>query len=219
MISTSKRTTASVHFSEDSNILLVQGTVVDTVVRTTSIMTKDFLESETRKWWQEVLDSIYGRKDARPQDGDQEKMKTMGYTLMAGSTFDGQPAVEDDLLQFAAWVQYIDQNESIPPPLQDIASGKVRVDEETRQAARYRFSSYHGCHRRRFFATQAGLLGVGPQTMQMGDIVTVLRGCRWPCVLRQNGDYYAMIGCCYTHNIMFGETVKKGKKIETFRIR
>ena len=58
---------------------------------------------------------------------------------------------------------------------------------------------------RRLFLTESDLLGVGPPTMQAGDIVVVLYGCKLPFILRPLGKLgegtHAFVGECYVHGI------------------
>lgn len=60
-----------------------------------------------------------------------------------------------------------------------------------------------------FFMTERGFLGLGPSSMQKGDVVAVLCGSNVPFLLRRQGDEYARIGLCYVHGIMNGELKKE----------
>lgn len=66
----------------------------------------------------------------------------------------------------------------------------------------------YASHHRRFFITASGHFGVGPSTMQPGDLVVILCDVALPFVLRQDGDEFRLIGACYVHGIMFGEVSK-----------
>lgn len=66
---------------------------------------------------------------------------------------------------------------------------------------------------RAFFTTQRGYMGFGPPDMRQGDLVAVLLGSRMPFVLREapasegyDESYYAVVGYCYLHGVMNGET-------------
>lgn len=63
---------------------------------------------------------------------------------------------------------------------------------------------------RRFFITEEGRMGLGPRLIEPGDIVCVLLGSQVPFVLRRkvDGDGYVLVGECYCHGIMHGETVR-----------
>jgi len=62
---------------------------------------------------------------------------------------------------------------------------------------------------RRLFRTQKGYLGVGPQSLEVGDVVVVLPGAGVPFVLRTAGDgRWRLIGEGYVHGIMHGEALE-----------
>ncbi|KAK5126892.1 hypothetical protein LTR85_008250 [Meristemomyces frigidus] len=201
-------------FDDHSSTMQAQGLRVDVVARTTPVMTGEFLDNVIG-WWSALLDTTYGEGYTGPGI----RQTDLALTLLAGTGSQGRLATDEELLDFVAFVKYIDQRQEIPPSLHDIAGGRMDVDEDTRRAARYSYSSFQGCNQRRFFKTKAGTLGVGPRTLQEGDNLSVLRGCRWPCLLRPSGEEYELVGCCYARGIMFGEAVKKEQKWQTFRIR
>jgi hypothetical protein len=70
---------------------------------------------------------------------------------------------------------------------------------------------------RRFAVTRQGYFVLGPDALQEGDVVAVLRGGKIPFVLRRastnsdgdpgtdTGDRWILIGECYVHGIMDGE--------------
>lgn len=63
---------------------------------------------------------------------------------------------------------------------------------------------------RRFFVTEEGRMGLGPRLIVPGDLVCVLLGSQVPFVLRRkvDGDGYVLVGECYCHGVMDGETVR-----------
>jgi hypothetical protein len=80
---------------------------------------------------------------------------------------------------------------------------------------------------RRFFVTREGYLGLGPNALQAGDEVYVIKGSNVPFVLRKSDrsnldrqpedeiqmipfPIFRLIGDCYVHNIMDGEVCQNG---------
>jgi hypothetical protein len=67
------------------------------------------------------------------------------------------------------------------------------------------------------FATDTGLLGVCADTVEVGDVVSVLFGGRMPFVLRPRGEQraddgttrYEYVGQAYVHGIMDGEVIEE----------
>ncbi|OCK74390.1 hypothetical protein K432DRAFT_409900 [Lepidopterella palustris CBS 459.81] len=56
------------------------------------------------------------------------------------------------------------------------------------------------------------LLGLGPNDLEVGDLVCILLGCSVPVILRHRSNstlmsYYEVIGECYLHGMMDGEAI------------
>ncbi|VTO88525.1 unnamed protein product [Fusarium graminearum] len=63
-------------------------------------------------------------------------------------------------------------------------------------------------HERRLFLTRdLSYIGLGPKTMEEGDIICVLFGGATPFVLRRSGECYRFIGECYVYDLMNGEAM------------
>jgi hypothetical protein len=92
------------------------------------------------------------------------------------------------------------------------------------------------CASRRMFQTKQGLLGLGPSSIQTGDVVAVIYGARVPIILRPLekgswrvlGDRSAIVSLIierdltsfsYVHGIMQGEIVKEASSEQTFRMQ
>lgn len=67
-----------------------------------------------------------------------------------------------------------------------------------------------------FFSTETGMLGLCAETVEVGDIVSVLFGGRMPFVLRPRGERvddgttkYEFVGQAYVHGIMDGEVLEE----------
>ncbi|KAH7303227.1 heterokaryon incompatibility protein-domain-containing protein [Stachybotrys elegans] len=70
---------------------------------------------------------------------------------------------------------------------------------------------------RRLFTTDTGYMGLGHHEMLEGDVIAVVFGLQWPCVLRPLGDgndEFAFIGEAYCHGMMDGEGMKDCPKDE-----
>lgn len=107
---------------------------------------------------------------------------------------------------------------------------KERLENWGRRGDANRFAetAYAVCKRRRLFLTVNGFLGIGPDTVQEGDLVTVLSGGDVPFLLRPiaHTDYsdvsaleclstdapliqgYLLVGECFVEGLMQGEAVQ-----------
>lgn len=85
------------------------------------------------------------------------------------------------------------------------------MGDETRFWKRFRESSSG----RRFFITNTGHMGMGPEKIREGDWVVVLAEVHLPIILRHVESVpnkYQVIGPCYINGIMSGEVIENLQK-------
>lgn len=72
--------------------------------------------------------------------------------------------------------------------------------------------------KRSFFVTEKGYMGLGPSSIEEGDLVYVLSGGQAPFILRPKvlREGFSLVGESYVHGIMDGEATVLGKEVETF---
>lgn len=69
------------------------------------------------------------------------------------------------------------------------------------------------------FRTNKGYIGIGPASVEQGDLAVVLLGCEVPFLLRkENAVTYRLVGEAYVHGVMFGELFEKEPKVDTFKL-
>lgn len=76
---------------------------------------------------------------------------------------------------------------------------------------------------RRFFVTKAGLLGLGPETSEVGDVVYIIPGASTPFVLRATGKkkkkkQYRIVGESFVYGIMDGEFMKRKPELALLEV-
>lgn len=142
------------------------------------------------------------------------------FALTAGINHRRQRATEQILETFRAYRAYVERHGRDPPK-------SLSSAPEERYAAEYHQAMYTACLNRKLFVTSNGSYGLGPRTMQVGDLICVLDGGDVPAVLRPSpgGTEYRWIGFCYISNddLMFGDVARRHaaecKPYETFAIR
>jgi hypothetical protein len=79
----------------------------------------------------------------------------------------------------------------------------------------YEYSAHEMTKGRKYFTTSNGYMGLGPNTLQSGDIVCIPYGCKVPHVVRvvpetnlPEEKSYRLVGECYVHGIMDGEAIE-----------
>jgi hypothetical protein len=66
---------------------------------------------------------------------------------------------------------------------------------------------------RRFMITVGGKFGLVPAEAERGDRLCLLWGCTVPVVLRQQSDYWILVGECYIHGIMNEKLLEKNPEL------
>lgn len=87
--------------------------------------------------------------------------------------------------------------------------GEVEDEGEDREQLSTILDAGLAMNRRRLFLSAHDLVGLAPLGAQEGDVLCVLLGCRYPVILRQQGDRYILVGEAYVDGIMFGEMMKQ----------
>ena len=67
---------------------------------------------------------------------------------------------------------------------------------------------------RRFFLTDLGRMGLGPDRSEPGDYVALISGLRIPFVLRKKGSHFELIGWTFVYGIMHGQAWPDGADLQ-----
>lgn len=71
-------------------------------------------------------------------------------------------------------------------------------------ADRFLDAAATACQRRARFTLESGLIGIGPEATDHGDLVCLLYGADTPFVIREQGGGYRLIGECYIRDLTEG---------------
>ncbi|KAF2874341.1 heterokaryon incompatibility protein-domain-containing protein [Massariosphaeria phaeospora] len=138
--------------------------------------------------------------------------KTLSWTLTAGLDLDWNP-IQDHRAHLAAFQAFLDWN-----PKQSEVSDEDEVLLPSTHPADIAFRYFsvpeRMTYRRKFFKTGLGMLGLGPEAMQEGDIVAILFGSKTPFILRPAGSHYRLVGECYVYDIDGGNWFEEWQKSE-----
>jgi hypothetical protein len=168
---------------------------------------------------EDVLERV--RSEQRGSEPRSLHEGALAMTLCAGADADDMPTEPDDALRrYSTWKQYLSDT-GRSPNLRELGP---ESSKEMELAADYDQSIYYACYNRCFFVTTDGRPGLGPQTLEIGDEVAILYGCRWPVVLRKKAaaDCYEFLEIAYVYGIMLGEAVREheaaGKADEVIKL-
>lgn len=79
----------------------------------------------------------------------------------------------------------------------------------------YAQSMQRRCYDRRFFTTSDGRIGLGPESIRPGDLITILYNSSLPVALRPVEQHFLLAGGCYVHGLDV-ETFVDGAQDERF---
>jgi hypothetical protein len=141
-------------------------------------------------------------------EAQNQRLRVLARTLTAGCSFDEAGQFVENLDKDAQDRYYSAVCHALVRLycLQVIGNeGPFAHNPDSLQAEQFAFGP---CNLRRIFWTENGSLGLGPQCMDIGDIVVVLYGGNTPYILRPKGDKYLFMGQAYIDNIMHGELLR-----------
>jgi hypothetical protein len=104
-----------------------------------------------------------------------------------------------------------------------LAALRAKYDDVSiRWAKSWMISVFTVVKRRRLFISGSGLIGLGPEKVEVRDIICILLGCSVPVILRPQDDHYIFLGEACVPGYMQGkamEELAKGKfQLESFKI-
>jgi hypothetical protein len=143
----------------------------------------------------------------------------MAMTLVAGQDITRGSVTSDIVANYEAFCACRNKTRKLPEWVSDTES----ENEDIRRARRFMQVIANPCWRRKLFITASGRVGLGPQTMVIGDVAVIMFGGRTPFILRPLREEYELVGQCYIHGIMNGEAMDAHQESEDedviFRIR
>jgi hypothetical protein len=125
------------------------------------------------------------------------------------SPFDERDCLRRLMVQGAKAFQLPDDEEGLEQDL-------IELDDAT---SRYASSARVQLIGWNVFVTEKGYLGLGPQHLQAGDVVSLIPGVEVPIVLRpgENGRYQ-LVGEAYLHGIMDGEALTPDSRMDVIQL-
>jgi len=131
-------------------------------------------------------------------------------TLTAGLSNNNRLVSEDPSFQADALHWFAQHTPRMLPGATLLQRLKWSVHESP-DSGRFHEAFVRACVDRRFFVTRKGYIGIGPDTMNEGDVITILFGGRVPYLLQPVGASYKFLGECYVPGLMGGEAVQRWK--------
>ncbi|KAI8724185.1 HET domain-containing protein [Fusarium sp. LHS14.1] len=137
-----------------------------------------------------------------------EESSVISSTLMMGRQYPMQQYIGKETDDLILLESYLDEPGLVLPALPEdgVIPTTTFKDRSLGEQAFVRFAMIMRLvlHHRAFFTTSRGLIGLGPSTMEVCDVVAMLHGFPFPVVLRPKGDGYEFLESCYVHGLMRG---------------
>lgn len=186
---------------EDPNILSVLGFVVGFISATTpAFPERTMFDVKSVNCTLSEIDNLLGASHDKEQ---------LGRTLICDQIDNGVRATRVDCLDFSKCLTFIELHDKLPPTKRQICQSNGEAQYDLWRAARYYEAIYGTWNNCRFFCASPGYIGLGPKSMQIGDTLAVLYGCKWPVILHPVGQHYEIIGICYTDGIMYVNRINR----------
>jgi hypothetical protein len=221
--------------SHYQSILHVRGKLIDSVAVLGSkpaftkssavfeINTDKITELSKSATWLQECEELASNRDGILKSGRQEQL---WRTLTCGLTGDGFPAPQHyaeyfwKYMKFMAGSQerftnYLAEAENSPNGVRGLTEAMHGFETHKYiEASIDRWSS-----KRCFCITNSGALACVPKATRHGDIICVLFGGEVPYVLRPTGTgRFLVVGECYVHGIMKGESLSHDTEIREFQL-
>jgi hypothetical protein len=157
-----------------------------------------------------AVEQALSLKNRLPYDtSDDEWLQTVAWSLIFGLDIDDQPAGAEYLDYFSSWLEWL-QSSSSQADLVKIQGNKYH------RTVGPRIDSWKA------FMTERGSFCIGPPKLEVGDIVCVVPGCRFPLLLRASRTLdegaslpsYILVSWCFVQGIMKGEAVTSGEILD-----
>ena len=123
----------------------------------------------------------------------------------------------EGLVQFREWYRHNDVLVIGMRTLRDLIRHRTLLPDDIVLDTYLQEVYVYKCHeifngKRRVFTTTRGNVGLAPRSALPGDKAVILLGCNIPLILRPCGLGYQVIGECYLHNVMKGESMSDLEK-------
>ena len=128
---------------------------------------------------------------------------------MTAGLIDDDPYEDNSSQHFANFKAYLLKRREIEQieADQELANHKKRRSQGGKWT-RFMFDAAFTCNQRKFFFTQNGYVGLGPEAMEESDLCYIVFGARLSFLLRPVGHQYVLVRESYIHGVMRGEVAE-----------
>ncbi|ETS83914.1 hypothetical protein PFICI_05790 [Pestalotiopsis fici W106-1] len=198
--------------SGDDDVLVLEGCRIDTVriygdkLKGSGFgfvpdkQERDFVSTAWR-----IMKSRESGTQVSQNSGMRDLLRSFIYTITIGLQ-GPNPWGEDTDEALADAAQWFSQYLGKSLPTVVTSSGKWFHGKKP-DAGRFHQAFVHACKGRRFFTTEEGRVGVGPEFIKEGDSIVLLFGGQVPYIVRESEGKHRLIGECYIDGVMRGEVI------------
>lgn len=135
----------------------------------------------------------------------------VGMALQAGTMISSDVATESQSGRAYLIYKHALTNIDSANPYHGSSMSTMSASVQKTIAAEFASGMISACYDRNFFSKATGLFGLGPKTMNSGDLVAIVYGSPFPVAVRSHPGFesqHEFLGVCYVYGIMQGEAVK-----------
>lgn len=191
--------------SESSGLLAADGIQQDQVdtVSSTSFDVLWLLHTEDIVKWLRVVEPLLRRGSTT--------LKAFWRTLLGDYDRDTWPAPDHCGDHFVSYLSHIGEQKTL-----EQWSRRGSGEPEEGSASLFQASLEFVAWQRKFLITRKGYIGLGPQSVQLGDSVCILSRGHVAFLLRKDGGHHTFVAESYVHGLMNGEAVQGNVQMKEF---
>ncbi|CAI6086888.1 unnamed protein product [Clonostachys chloroleuca] len=204
--------------TDDPYALAVQGKIIGKVTYRSQYC--HFGELFQSSGLREVYQDCMQRLDTYPTGEDVKQ--AFGLTILGGILSKGLKEKEISMERYVeTYMDFFDVTQMPQATPEDRAVRDEALEKfyKLGYSAEWLLAILDAYCERRFFLTDTSYMGLANHKVTEGDVIAILFGFRWPCVLRpkaeDNGKDFEFIGEAYVHGMMGGEGVQGLAKDES----
>lgn len=205
----SKQVSGSSRIDSHRSVLYISGLQLDTIETVTTLDSAKLFDLESHAPKGHPLTQFWRSQMSKAESyfTGEKMVDVYGMVLTTGLNSRYQKACDNRQkfdADFAAFIitVLLTMNEDVDQFPTLILEGKHGGWQNYQMVASKR------CWNRSLFTTKEGYMGLGPNALQIGDLVCTLFGCNNPLILRPQNGHYRLVGAAYVHGVMEGEMIQ-----------
>ena len=192
------------------NVLNLKGITLSSITQLSEVIRRETFVQNGVAAIEKLLDTIEEMVENSGDRSDYHRDQIISFTLCNG--LDGHAFPIDGATCLDLYKEFgiaVRELKFMPRHLSQLTPADSPA---SKMASNYWQAVCNSCFQIRLYVTKCGKIGRAPASTQVGDIVVVLFGSRYPFVLRPVPlipRRFELVGYCFTYGIMYGEAIEE----------